>query len=172
MSRRGAAAAALAMTLFGCEGSAADAIDPSVAITPIAIDEGAVLERASGEQLSLRQLGGGPLFLHFWATWCAPCRRELPALIEAARALGVTVIAVSMDAEWAAVRAFFGDGAVPPSVVREPAGTLARTLGVRALPDTYVIDAHGRATRRIAGAIDWSAPAHRAWLAHALGGHR
>src|SRR5690606_28852367 len=123
----------------------------------------------SGARFELRELGGGPLLLHFWATWCAPCRRELPALIEAAREHGVRVVVVSMDAEWPAVRAFFG-GSPPPMVVREPAGTPVRALGVRALPDSYLIDAEGRATRRIAGALDWSEPEHRAWLARTLAG--
>lgn len=168
-SRSAAVAVAIGVALLACDAAAPEA-DPSVAITPLPIDDTVVLERGSGARLELRELGGGPVLLHFWATWCVPCRRELPTLIEAAREHGVRVVAISLDADWRAIRAFVGEGPLPPMIVREPAGTLARTLGVRALPDSYVIDAEGRATRRIAGALDWSTPQHRAWLARTLGG--
>lgn len=167
-SRSAAAAFVIGVALLACDRAVAAESDPSVPITPIPIDDAVVLERASGARFELRELGGGPVLIHFWATWCAPCRRELPALIEAAREHGARVVAVSMDAEWPAIRAFFGEETPPPTIVREPTRALARTLGVRALPDSYLIDAEGRATRRIAGALDWSVPEHRAWLARSL----
>ena len=162
-SRRAAVSIALGLALLACDRAAPAATDPSVAITPIPIDEGATLERASGARSAL---GGGPVLLHFWATWCAPCRRELPALIEAARASDARVLAISLDPAWPPVRAFF-DGEAPPEVARDPSGELARALGVSSLPDSYLVDSEGRAVRRIAGALDWSAAAHRRWLAHA-----
>lgn len=170
MRRRDLAFLVAMMASLGCERAADDVADPSVAITPMAL-EPATLERATGERVDVTELRR-PMLLHFWASWCAPCRRELPALIEAAREHDARVIAISVDAEWAPVRAFF-EGAPPPLVARDPAGTLARTLGVSELPDTYVIDAEGRATRRIPRALDWSSSANRAWLARMVTGeHR
>lgn len=165
------ASIALATILLGaCVGAcgAESARDPSVAITPIELGV-IVVEHEDGAVRGRRELGQGPLLVHFWATWCVPCRRELPALLAAAREAGVgdRVLAVSTDASWGPVRGFF-DGAIPAPVVREPAGAAARALGVSSLPDTYLLDAQGRATRRIAGALDWSRPEHRAWLAATL----
>ena len=140
--------------------------DPSVAITPIAV----VAEGLHAPDGTRVDAAGRPHLLHFWATWCAPCRRELPSLLAAATETGVRewVIAVSVDGGWAEVVAFFGS-AVPRGVVRETEGATARALGVSTLPDTYLIDENGLATRRIDHALDWERAEHRAWLAAALG---
>lgn len=170
MLRERVAAFVLAvMALLGACGGEPSG-DPSVSITPI--DLGSLrIERADGALRAHDAIGRAPILVHFWATWCAPCRRELPALLDAARDAGVSerVLAVSTDASWQPVRGFF-DGAIPAQIVREPEGAVARALGVSSLPDTYVIDAQGRATRRIHGALDWSRPEHRAWLAATLAG--
>src|SRR5512139_3280197 len=75
------------------------------------------LERPDGSVVRLSQLRGTPVLLHFWATWCPPCREELPALItcvrEISRARSVQLLAVSVDRDWAPVRGFFA-GEVPP----------------------------------------------------------
>jgi thiol-disulfide isomerase/thioredoxin len=132
----------LLVLLAACETAPSD---PSTAITPV-------------ELASVR----GDALLHFWATDCPPCREELPALLEVARRHHVRVIAVSTDRDAALVDRFF-EGRVPPEVTREEDRTLERTLGVRTLPDTYVVD-DGRAIRRIAGAIDWKERATEAWV--------
>lgn len=156
---------ALVLALVALACGSDEFVDPSVAITPIRI-EPATFERASGERLDVGELRG-PYLLHFWASWCLPCRDELPALIEAARGHEGRVVLLGMDEDWAPVRAFFG-GTPPAMVAREPAGRVARTLGVRALPDTYLVDAQGRAVRRVGRALDWSRPGYRAWLARML----
>lgn len=150
--------ALLALLLLGCGGDPR-CVDPSAPITPLPIGE-AELEDAGGAR---REAPGGPYLLHFWASWCAPCRRELPALLEAARELDVPMLALSTDAAWGPVRAFFS-GPPPREVLRDRRGELARTLGVSTLPDTYLIDTDGRAIRRIGGALDWTRPEIRAWL--------
>ncbi len=98
--------------------------------------------------------------LHVWATWCAPCRDELPGLLEAARGEGTPLVAVSVDENPASVEAFFG-GAVPAEIARDPG--MAATLGVRDLPVTFRIEA-GRLVERVDGAREWSSEAARAWV--------
>lgn len=151
----------LALFAIACGEPLTPAGDPSIAISPIALGDPTFV-RNDGRTVD----PSGPWLLHFWATWCGPCRTELPSLLEAARAEGVAdrVLAVSIDENPTAIRTFFRAGP-PLEVVREPSGALARTLGVGALPDTYLIDPMGRAVRRIARSLDWSRPEHRAWLA-------
>ena len=114
---------------------------------------------ADGTELRLAQLQGTPVLLHFWATWCPPCKAELPALLELARDLredgGPRVIALSVDTDWDTLQTFFG-GHVPPEVMRETHGTATQDYGVSTLPDTYLLSADGSLRIRLSGARDWS----------------
>ncbi|MES2639611.1 MAG: TlpA disulfide reductase family protein [Myxococcota bacterium] len=98
--------------------------------------------------------------LHVWATWCAPCRDELPDLLDAAREAGVPLVAFSVDESPASVSAFFG-GQVPAEVVRDPG--IAAATGVWDLPATFRVD-DGRLVERIDGAREWSSEGARGWL--------
>ena len=130
-------------------------------------------QRLSGvvPELSLRARDGtssAPVFarttlLHIWATWCPPCREELPALLAVAEGHEVGVIAVALDERWDTVdrfleqrstRQFLGD--------REE---IQRALGVHTLPATFVIGPDARLRYRFDGARDWSDQAFvRQWL--------
>ena len=119
------------------------------------------LVRADGTTLSSRELKGGPVLLHFWATSCPPCREELPGLLALGQDQpGLRVVAIAADDDWAPVGQFFG-GKIPSAVVRDPGGSLAKRYEVGALPDTYLLDAGGAARVRFNGARDWGAPQAR-----------
>jgi hypothetical protein len=95
--------------------------------------------------------------VHFWATWCPPCRKELPTLLERAGRSPdrLRVWIVSVDPDWDAVRRYFDD-VVPAGVVRDPDGAGSRAYRVTGLPDTYLIDPQGRVVARFAGARNWT----------------
>ncbi|MGK4008347.1 TlpA disulfide reductase family protein [Sorangium sp. So ce1036] len=124
-------------------------------------------ERPDGTLLHAGALRGRPVLLHFWATWCAPCRAELPRLLELGRELEeagrLKLVAVSVDESWEVVRAFFG-GEVPPGVVRAGAPAVQRRFGVSTLPDTFLVEEDGMMALRFTGARDWRAPEARALL--------
>jgi thioredoxin-like negative regulator of GroEL len=112
---------------------------------------------ASGDAPAVAPRDG---LLHVWATWCAPCRDELPDLLDAARAAGVPLVAVSVDENPVSVSTFFGSS-VPAEVVRDP--SIAAATGVRDLPATFRVE-DGRLVERIDGAREWSSEGARAWL--------
>lgn len=101
----------------------------------------------------------GPLLLHFWATWCAPCRDELPALLALE---GVAVVAVSVDQSQELVDRFF-DGAIPKQVWRIDHATVRGALAVDTLPVTFFVDDVGRIIGRVDGAQAWGASPLPQW---------
>ncbi len=91
--------------------------------------------------------------VHFWATWCLPCREELPSLLRWAERPGVELLAVSVDSTWDAVERFL-DRPVPPTVVlADP--DVARRWGAHGLPTTFMIE-RGQLTRVARGPVNWS----------------
>lgn len=120
-----------------------------------------VYRSADGMEHRLSTLEGQPVLLHFWATWCPPCREELPGLLEFAAAGEIPVLAVSLDPEWSEVRQFLGR-APPPAVVLALSEDASQDFGVASLPETYLIDAAGFVRLRFAGERDWTSSAVRA----------
>lgn len=110
--------------------------------------------------VALFERPGRPALVHFWATWCAPCRTELPTLLDYAEETEVRLVLVSVDEDWEVVRHFF-EGRVPTSVVLDASGSARRGFRVSTLPDTYVLDAQGRAVARVHGPRDWQSSALR-----------
>lgn len=118
------------------------------------------LDRSRGD---LRVLRGRRALVHFWATWCGPCTREIPALLAFARANRIELLLVSLDSDFSKVERFF-DGEVPREVVVAHADAARALIGVEKLPDTYLLDAAGHVTQRLEGAQSWESPEAKAWF--------
>ncbi len=123
--------------------------------------------------------GGGPgdyagkvVLLHFWATFCDPCREELPRLEALSRQLeeeGLVVLTVAVDRSPAArVAAFVAAGGYRLPVLLDPRGGVRKRYEVAVLPTSYLIGRDGRFVARALGPRAWDAPgavtALRAWL--------
>jgi len=126
----------------------------------------ALLDGSTGK---LSEHRGHPVLLHFWATWCPPCRDELPSLLQLGSELSVAgdlrIIAVSLDTDWKEVRAFF-EGSVPDEIVLDTSGASQGSYDLSTLPDTYLISKDGMLRARFGGARNWqSQPARDAVLA-------
>ena len=123
----------------------------------------ASLVTTNGTVTTLRASIGEPLFVHFWATWCEPCRTELPELLELAHKRNVRVVLVSVDESREVIRHFF-EGKVPPQVVLDEEGSARRAFAISSLPDTFLLDREGRPTTRFHGARNWLSAEARAEL--------
>jgi thiol-disulfide isomerase/thioredoxin len=116
----------------------------------------------AGEVVPLADFRGRVVLLNLWATWCAPCIREMPSLDRLQAQLGddVTVLAVSQDRDGGeAVAKFLAKvplAALTPYLDRH--NSLAQELEVRGLPATFIIDREGRIRARLDEAAEWDSP--------------
>lgn len=123
-----------------------------------------------GKPTTLAAFRSKPLLLNLWATWCAPCVREMPALDRLAQREGdrIQVVTVSQDLEGAAkVTPYFakaGFKALKPWL--DPDVGLSTHYGVN-LPTTVLYDEQGREVWRVAGDMDWDGETAKEWLAEA-----
>ncbi len=127
---------------------------------------------ADGRDVALSDYAGRPLLVNIWATWCAPCKVELPALDRLALAQEgrVTIIAVSQDLEGRGpVREFFTAAKITNlEPFTDKQNQLAALLGGDgALPVTILYDADGKEVWRLVGGVDWDDKQIQALLAQA-----
>ncbi len=102
------------------------------------------LRSLSGEPIALAGLRGRPVLLNFWASWCGPCRFELPALRRFAEARpDVAVLGVAHD-EPGDLRATAAEAGTPYPILLDFDGSISERYGVKTLPTTVAIDADGR----------------------------
>jgi thiol-disulfide isomerase/thioredoxin len=115
---------------------------------------------ADGRDVTLKDYGGRPLLVNLWATWCAPCKAEMPALdsLAALEEGKVTVIAVSQDLQGRkVVNRFFQTAQISnlEPFTDPDNGLLAAVGGNPALPITILYDSDGREVWRVTGAVEW-----------------
>ena len=124
---------------------------------------------ANGETALLADHKGKVLIVNFWATWCAPCVKELPSLDRLAGQLDpkhfqVLILSNDRGGETKA-KPFLDDlGIANLAADLDPKSKLARALGLRGLPTTFVFDREGRAIAKLQGLAEWDAPEVVDWL--------
>ena len=123
---------------------------------------------------TLADYRGQVVLLNLWATWCEPCKVEMPsieALHRAYASSGLKVVGVATDDPGFedAVRRFVAEHGLTFEILSEGSGAIERAYQARGIPATYLIGADGIIRKRIAGASDWSSPANRALVAQLLG---
>ena len=111
--------------------------------------------RDESNTLTRTQFAGRPLVINFWASWCVPCRREMPALQGAFRAAGgdIAVIGIATRDGPSAARKFADRVSVHYPLALDPGGRTAEAFGVRGLPTTVFLDRQGREVARRLGEI-------------------
>lgn len=114
-----------------------------------------------GAEMTLADYAGQHVVLNFWATWCAPCRHEMPMLSALQSEMGdkgLTVVTVATGRNpRPAMEAFFADiGVENLPLHTDPRQSFARSLGVLGLPVTIIFDPAGQEIARLQGDADWS----------------
>lgn len=177
LSRRLSFGTALLLALTACEGkpreSAPDpAVAPASTFPPAPIFVGRTLD---GEPFELAAYRGQVVLLNVWATWCQPCRKEMPelqALHARHKDRGFTVIGVSVDAARLAaeVRRMVGEYGLTYPNVHDARNSIGGAFKIVGYPTTFLIDRHGGLAWRKDGMLEPDDPELARAIADALAG--
>jgi thiol-disulfide isomerase/thioredoxin len=162
---------AFALLLIGCQQAAPH---PNAGATPIAKEESPRigylapnfrLINLHGEDVSVAGLAGKVLFINFWATWCTPCKAEMPSmelLYHDYKNKEFEMLAVSSDMEGASVvQPFVQKLALSYPILLDPDFHVDDKYLIQSVPTTILVDKNGVITHRMVGARDWDAPESR-----------
>jgi peroxiredoxin len=167
--------------IFGCdsgysEGSHAGAPPPSMAnqgrpSTGSRAPDFRLID-LEGKSVSLSDYHGKVVLLNFWATWCGPCRTEMPAMEALYRSMqskGLEIIAVSVDQQGTEVTRPFQEAmGLSFPILHDQDYEVGLTYGARTLPMTFAIDRQGVIRQLIFGARDWNSPEARRGIVKVL----
>jgi len=144
-----------ALWFAACGERAAAPIEPGLAAPEFA------LSRLGGGELALHELRGKVVLLNFWATWCAPCEQEMPAmqrLYVKLAPLGLELVAVSEDDSPEVVERFRERLGLSFPILLDPKHEAAARYQSYRYPETFLIDRSGVLVARYIGERDWDAP--------------
>jgi cytochrome c biogenesis protein CcmG/thiol:disulfide interchange protein DsbE len=133
------------------------------------------LRLVGGDTVSFRkEYGGHVTLVNIWATWCIPCRTEMPAIEKLYRELGpkgLKVVAVSIDeGDGDEVRSFVQEYGLTFDILRDPAGKIQAIYQTTGVPETFLLDRDGLIVKKVIGEHPWSSPANQRIVAGLLGG--
>jgi thiol-disulfide isomerase/thioredoxin len=114
-----------------------------------------------GTPRRLSELKGKVVFLNFWATWCGPCRQEMPSMDALYRRLkdqGLEILAVNVQEKPWEVSGFMENYKLSFKTVLDPTGKISGNYGISAFPTTFILDREGQIIVRVVGSLDWNTP--------------
>jgi thiol-disulfide isomerase/thioredoxin len=128
-----------------------------------------LVQARGGVPRDLAAKTGKGLILHFWATWCGPCREEMPALVKFVRETkgdrNVEFLAVSTDEEWKIVDAWLKERGIDGlPVALDPNGDTAHRIGTDKFPETWFLLPTGEVLQHVVGAAEWNDPKFREFV--------
>ncbi len=134
----------------------------SLGVTSLAegkIAPGFTLKDLDGKKVSLSDYRGKLIFLNFWATWCPPCRREMPSmerLYQRFKDEDFVILAVDLREGKRVVEKFARKYKLNFPILLDSTGKTGDAYGIRAIPTTYFIDRQGKLIGKAVGARDWA----------------
>ncbi len=116
----------------------------------------------SGRNYSLSDLKGSVVFVNFWATWCQPCREEIPSVQalynQFKEGTGFHMVTILYRDDYQRAMGYMKQNNYGFPVFLDNSGKTARSYGVTGVPETYVVDKKGILREKIIGPLDWSSP--------------
>lgn len=131
---------------WGSSGSAAPAV---------------TLDMLDGGTGRLADLKGRVVLVNFWATWCPPCREEMPSLTRLAQSFDpqtFEVVTVSVDEGWEPIDKFLSSQKTPFRVALDEGAKISRTYGTTKFPESYLLDRDGKVRLKFVGPRNWMDP--------------
>jgi len=111
-----------------------------------------------GENVSLSSYKGKVVILNFWATWCPPCRAEMPSmetLYKSFNGQGLEILAVDIGEDSPTVQKFVRSNGYTFPILLDSSKKISSIYGIKAIPTTYIIDREGKIIGRVIGSIKW-----------------
>lgn len=129
------------------------------------------LKDLGGREVKLSDLKGKVVLLNFWATWCPPCREEIPSMMRLNQTMAgkpFQMLAVSEDEGGKeAIEAHFRKSGTNLPALLDTDQAIGRRYGLTGVPETFIIDKKGVILKKVVGSIDWSDPGVIAFLSDA-----
>lgn len=127
----------------------------------------------TGRSAALADYRGKVVLLNVWATWCQPCRVEMPSMERLHRTFAETdfrIVSVSVDKEEGPDRvlAFANDLGLTFDILHDPAGAIQTTYQTTGVPESFVIDRDGVIVKKVIGAAEWDSPVNEALIRRLL----
>lgn len=120
------------------------------------------LRDLAGHETRLADLKGKVVLVNFWATWCPPCREEVPSMAALNRLMAgkpFQMLAISIDKEGkAAIESYFKQAGVTLPALLDSDGAIGKLYGITGVPETFVVDRKGVILKKVIGPLDWTAP--------------
>ncbi|MDX8391743.1 MAG: TlpA disulfide reductase family protein [Mariprofundaceae bacterium] len=102
---------------------------------------------------------GKVVLLNFWATWCPPCRKEMPSMIDLHQRFkdkGLMIVAASVDKDRSQLVGFVREYNIPFQVVHDSDAAVSRRYGVFRYPESFLIDRNGKVRFHLIGGVEWT----------------
>lgn len=122
---------------------------------------------SKGQTISAESLKGKKLVLNFWATWCAPCKEELPTLqvfSDLQDPQQTVVLTINVKEPASRAQRFMQNNQITLPLIPDPQGEWAKKFDVKVFPTTLLVGPNGRIQWRIVGEADWSDSAAQSWI--------
>jgi len=129
----------------------------------------------TGRPTTRADYAGKVILLNIWATWCDPCRLEMPSMEKLSTKLAGTdfrVVAISVDKDKPdVVLKFAKDLGLNFDILQDPSGTVQKTLQTTGVPESFVVDRQGIIIKKVIGAEQWDAPVNETLVRRLLDAH-